>query len=88
MIRPVPVKPITAEQLRKNFRSGSFLQIGYGVDRPYLPSIVRNCRVDAGSDDRVFVYHCLTNSGYSGSLVFAEIDGTLSLIGIASSVLA
>src|SRR5215471_1442696 len=83
-IRPVPVSAIKAEQLRKNSRLGSFFQIGYGIDRPYLPSIVRNCRVDAGPDDRVLVYRCLTNYGYSGAPIFAEADGKLSLIGIAS----
>ena len=84
-IRPVPIRAMTTEQLRKKSRPGSFLQIGYGMDRPYLPSIVRNCRVGEGADKRVFVFHCLTNNGYSGAPIFTEVNGALSLIGIASS---
>ena len=84
-IRPIPVKPMTSGQIRQHAGPDSFLQIGYGMDRPYLPSIVRNCQVEAGSDEKVFIFHCLTNSGYSGSPFLAEVDGALSLIGIASS---
>src|SRR5580704_17167168 len=34
------------------------LQVGYGRDRPYLPSIVHDCLVTEGQDDRTFMYRC------------------------------
>ena len=84
-MRPVSVKSITREQFDTVSKSGSVLQVGYGMDRPYLPSVVHDCRVSEGPDDRAFMYRCLTNSGYSGAPILAEIDGTLSVIGIASA---
>jgi hypothetical protein len=30
------------------------------------------------------MYRCLTNGGYSGAPILADIDGTLSVIGIGS----
>jgi uncharacterized protein len=84
-IKPVSVKSITREQFDTVSKSGSVLQVGYGMDRPYLPSIVHDCRVSEGPDDRTFMYWCLTNHGYSGAPILAEIDGTLSVIGIASA---
>ena len=84
-IRPVSVKSITHEQFDTVSKSGSVLQVGYGMDRPYLPSIVHDCRVSEGLDDRAFMYRCLTNFGYSGAPILAEIDGTPSVIGIASA---
>ena len=65
-MRPVSVKSITREQFDTVSKSGSVLQVGYGMDRPYLPSVVHDCRVSEGPDDRAFMYRCLTNSGYSG----------------------
>ena len=83
-IRPVAVKPVTPAQLQQGSSTRSFSQIGYGVDRPYLPSIVRNCRIDQGPSDKVLIYRCLTNSGYSGAPLFAEVDGEPFIIGIGS----
>ena len=61
------------------------MQVGYGIERLNLPSILRNCRVDGGPDDRAFVHWCLTNFGYWGTLfLLADLDGTVSVIGIGS----
>ena len=38
-----------------------------------------------GLDDRAFMYRCLTNFGYSGAPILAEIDDTPLVIGIASA---
>jgi uncharacterized protein len=84
-IRPVPVKSLTREQFDAVSQSGSALQVGYGMDRPYLPSIVHDCVVTEGQDDRTFMYRCLTNFGYSGAPIIVEIDGAPSVIGIASA---
>ncbi|MGO9631111.1 MAG: trypsin-like serine peptidase [Xanthobacteraceae bacterium] len=83
-IKPVSVKALTREQFRAVSNSGHVTQIGYGMERPYLPSIVRNCRVSEAPDDGAFVYQCLTNKGYSGAPILAEIDGAPSVIGIGS----
>ena len=83
-IEPVSVKSITRDQLRMVSSTDSVLQVGYGIDRRYLPSIDRKCHVSEGLDDRAFIYRCLTNPGYSGAPIFADINGTLSVIGIGS----
>ena len=44
-IKPVSVKALTREQFRAASKSGHVTQIGYGIERPHPPSIVRNCRV-------------------------------------------
>ena len=84
-IRPVSIRSITREQFDAVSKSGAALQVGYGRDRPYLPSIVRDCLVTEGLDDRTFMYRCLTNFGYSGAPILVEIDGEPSVIGIASA---
>lgn len=83
-IRPVTVKSITRKQFRMISNSHSFMQAGYGMDRPYLPSIVRDCHVSEGSYSRTFVYRCLTDFGYSGAPILAKINGTPSVIAIGS----
>jgi uncharacterized protein len=83
-IEPVSVKSITRDQLRMVSDMDSVLQVGYGIERRYLPSIDRKCRVSEGPDDRAFIYRCLTNPGYSGAPILADINGTLSVIGIGS----
>jgi len=58
--------------------------VGYGIERRYLPSVFRECRVSEGSDDRAFIFRCLTNQGYSGAPIIADIDGAPFVIGIGS----
>jgi V8-like Glu-specific endopeptidase len=83
-IRPISVKTIPRDRFATVSNSGSVLQVGYGEERRYLPSIVRDCRVREGPDDGAFVYRCFTNFGYSGAPILADIDGSPSLIGIVS----
>ncbi len=84
-IRPVPVKALTREQLKAASSAGTVSQIGYGRERRYSPSIVRNCQIDEPNDDRLLAVRCLTNPGYSGSPVLAEVDGEPAVIGILSA---
>jgi uncharacterized protein len=84
-IKPISVKSLTREQFDAVSQSGSALQVGYGRDRPYLPSIIHDCVVNEGPDDRTFMYRCLTNFGYSGAPIIADIDGSPSVIGIGSA---
>lgn len=83
-IRPVSVKTIPRDQFATVSNSGSVLQIGYGEERRYLPSVVRDCRLSEGADDGAFLFRCFTNFGYEGAPILAEIDGTPSLIGIVT----
>jgi uncharacterized protein len=79
-ITPIPVKTLTSDELH----SASLMQIGYGRDRRYLPSIVRRCSV-AESPDRRFLYHkCLTNFGYSGAPIIAQVNDKFWVVGINS----
>jgi hypothetical protein len=54
------------------------------MERSYLPSVVRGCRVSEGPDNRTFIYRCLTNFGYSGAPILAQINGMPAVIGIGS----
>ena len=78
--KPVSVKSLNRAQLRT---AGPFMQIGYGVDRQFLPSVARDCLVSE-RDDQTFLYRCLTDKGYSGAPILANVDGTFSVIGIGS----
>jgi V8-like Glu-specific endopeptidase len=78
--KPVPVRSLTLAQVEN---AGPFMHVGYGKDRPFLPSVVRDCEV-SGLDEQTLVYRCLTNSGFSGAPILAQIDGTYSVVGIGS----
>jgi V8-like Glu-specific endopeptidase len=80
--KPIPIKAITRDQFPAVSHAVS---IGYGRDRLYLPSIIRDCPVSEGSDDRIFKHRCLTNFGYSGAPILANIDNTSVIIGINST---
>jgi V8-like Glu-specific endopeptidase len=83
-LRPLPVRALDAEEFRAVAVSNSAMQVGYGRDRPYLPSIVRNCEIGEGSSQTVFTYHCLLNFGYSGAPIIADTGGQPTVIGIGS----
>ena len=82
--KPIPVRSTTRDELRTVVNSGSAVQVGYGRDRLYLPSIVRDCSVSEGPDNRFFKHSCLTNFGYSGAPILAQIGGDTAVIGINS----
>ena len=82
--KPIPVRPTTHDELRTSVNSDSTMQVGYGRDRLYLPSIVRDCSVSESPDNRFFKHKCLTNFGYSGAPIIAQVDGTPAVIGINS----
>ena len=82
--KPIPVRPTTRDELRTVVNPDSTVQIGYGRDRLYLPSIVRDCSVSESPDNRIFQHKCLTNFGYSGAPIIAQIGGITSVIGINS----
>jgi uncharacterized protein len=84
-IRPIAVRGLSGERIAAISKAGRAFQIGYGAERRYWPSIVRNCRLyPPDSGDQVFSFRCLSNYGYSGSPIFAEVDGIPSVVGIAS----
>jgi hypothetical protein len=82
--KPIAVRSITRDQFSAVINSASLMQVGYGRDRLYLPSIVRDCSVNEGSDDRFFTHHCLKNFGYSGAPILAQVSGITAVIGINS----
>ena len=83
--RPVVVKALTRENLRDATFAGTISQIGYGEERRYSPTALRNCRADLGEDDRLLMVHCLANFGYSGSPILADINGVPTVVGIFSA---
>jgi len=83
-VRPVPVRALNAEEFRAVAASNSAMQVGYGRDRRYLPSIVRNCEIGEGPSQTLFTYRCLLNFGYSGAPIIADTAGEPAIIGIGS----
>jgi uncharacterized protein len=83
--RPVATKAMTREELKAATLAGTILEIGYGAERPFSPTVRRNCRAQLGKDDRLLMVQCLANFGYSGSPILAEVNGTPTVIGIFSA---
>ena len=81
--KPIPVRPTTRDELRA-INPAFTIQVGYGRDRLYLPSIVLDCSVNESPDNRLFNHKCLTNFGYSGAPILAQIGGITAVIGINS----
>jgi V8-like Glu-specific endopeptidase len=84
-VRPVAVKALTGEELRAATLAGTISEIGYGEERRYSPTALRNCRADLGKDNRLLMVRCLANFGYSGSPILVDIDGILTVVGIFSA---
>jgi V8-like Glu-specific endopeptidase len=83
--RPLPVKALTNEELKAASIEGTIYQIGYGMERRYSPSVLRNCLADLSEDNRTLMVRCLANFGYSGSPILAEINGSPTVIGVFSA---
>jgi V8-like Glu-specific endopeptidase len=88
---PIPVKPIAVQALDASAfadiaRSRAVLQAGYGKDRPYLPSVRRECAVKPAANTGTFTFECLLNFGYSGAPILAEVHDEPAVIGIGSMI--
>jgi V8-like Glu-specific endopeptidase len=83
-IKPVEVRSLNAAEFRAIANANTAMQAGYGKDRPYLPSVHRNCAIAAGQNEETFTFRCLMNFGYSGSPILAEVAGAPVVIGIMS----
>jgi len=85
-VQPVAVKAMTREELRAATLAGTISQIGYGEERRYAPTALRNCRADVSKDNRLLVAQCLANLGYSGSPILVDINGSPAVVGILSAI--
>jgi len=85
-VQPVAVKAVSREELRAATLAGTISQIGYGEERRYAPTALRNCRADLGPDSRLLVVQCLANLGYSGSPILVDINGSPAVVGILSAI--
>jgi uncharacterized protein len=83
--RPVAVKALTREELRAATLAGTISGIGYGEERRYSATALRNCRADLGKDNRLLMVQCLANFGYSGSPILVDINGIPAVVGIVSA---
>ena len=83
--RPVAVKALTREELRAATVAGTISGIGYGEERRYSATALRNCRADLGQADRLLVVQCLANFGYSGSPILLDVNGIPAVAGIVSA---
>jgi len=83
--QPVAVKALTPDEIRAATQAGTISQIGYGEERRYSPTAMRNCRADMVKDKRLLVVQCLANFGYSGSPILAELNGVPTVVGVLSA---
>jgi V8-like Glu-specific endopeptidase len=83
--RPVAVQALTREELRAATVAGTISEIGYGEERRYSPTALRNCRADFAKDSRLLMVQCLANFGYSGSPILADTNGIPAVVGIFSA---
>jgi uncharacterized protein len=86
-VRPVAVKALTRDDLKAAMLTGTISEIGYGEERRYSPTALRNCRADFGKDNRLLIVQCLANFGYSGSPILVDINGIPAVAGIFSAFL-
>jgi V8-like Glu-specific endopeptidase len=82
--KPLSAHPLSPTEANDLSASKTAMQVGYGRDRPYLPSVVRNCPIEEIRRNSVLLYRCLTNFGYSGAPILSEFNGQPVIIGIAS----
>jgi V8-like Glu-specific endopeptidase len=82
--KPIPIVALSQEQFAKTAADKTAFEIGYGRERPFLPSVAKDCQITAKSDDGLFGHDCLFNFGYSGAPILAEIGGSPSIIGVSS----
>jgi len=85
-IKPISVRALDEAAFRALTESNTAIQAGYGKDRPFLPSVSRNCAIRPGASDGIFTFECLLNFGYSGAPILADIAGEPAIIGIGSGV--
>jgi V8-like Glu-specific endopeptidase len=83
-IRPLPVRVVDPLRLARDSQAGAVIQIGYGQDRPYLPSVARDCRVAPSRIDAVLQVFCLNNHGYSGAPIIQTGSQGPAIVGIGS----
>ncbi|CCE10023.1 conserved exported hypothetical protein [Bradyrhizobium sp. STM 3843] len=82
--RPVAVKALNRKELLTAALAGAISGIGYGQERRYSPTMLRNCRADWSAEKRLMPVQCLANFGYSGSPILADIDGTPTVVAVLS----
>ena len=80
------MKVLPREELRAATLAGTISEIGYGEERRYSPTALRNCRA-VGKDNRLLMVQCLANFGYSGSPILVDMNGIPAVVGIFSSFL-
>jgi V8-like Glu-specific endopeptidase len=85
-IKPVAVRALDDAAFRALAESNGAIQAGYGKDRPFLPSVRRDCAIKPGASDGIFTFECLLNFGYSGAPILADVAGEPVVIGIGSLV--
>ncbi|RBP09704.1 trypsin [Roseiarcus fermentans] len=83
-VEPIAVRAASAEDILTLSGTGSAFQVGFGMDRPYLPSVARPCKVGQTPLDTVLRYACLTNFGYSGAPILFDFDGRPAIVAIGS----
>lgn len=86
-VRPIAVKAMTSTELRAATLAGTISGIGYGQERRYSPTMLRNCRADWSAEKKLMPVQCLANFGYSGSPILVDLDGTPTVVGVLSMIL-
>jgi V8-like Glu-specific endopeptidase len=82
--RPLPMRTLPYPEMARLAASGQILQVGYGMERQHVLSVARKCKALGDPDLRVIRHACLSNFGYSGAPLIAQLADGPVVIGVGS----
>jgi protease YdgD len=84
-LKPLPVTPLSSEELARAVAARQVARAGYSADRKYMLSVQRGCAVTVSHASPALLTHrCDSLPGDSGSPILVLRDDGAALIGIAS----
>jgi V8-like Glu-specific endopeptidase len=82
-LRPIAVREKTCDELSNLSSQKGLFEIGYGMERPYFPTMASPCKVGCLKGG-VFAFQCLSNNGYSGAPILTGPLDSVVIVGLVS----
>ena len=83
-VEPLGLRVVPYADMVRLGSTGAVVQVGYGMERRHLPSIMRRCRIFGDPVSRVIGHRCLANFGYSGAPLLLVENGRPLILGVGS----
>lgn len=83
-VAPLGLRVVPYADMARLGSTGVVVQVGYGMERRHMPSIMRRCRIFGDPRARVIGHRCLANFGYSGAPLLLVEEGRPLIIGVGS----